>query len=402
MPSERGENWRKICGMLLLIPGPVMTHPSVRQAANRDVAPWDQAVREEIAHLLQRLRALAGGVEGAHAALSLPGSGHFVVEAALRTFLPGSDSAAPGKILIPATGQYADRMLRLAREAGRRVSVLPASLTRPLDAAAVGEALAADPAITHVGLVYSETSTGIVHDVAAIGEVVRAHGRRMILDAVSAFGALPVRIADHPEIDALLFTANKCLEGLPGFGIAVCPIPRLVAARGTAGSWTLDLADIYRNGEENGPGAARFTPPIQAMVALGTALDRLEAEGGPPARLARYRANMDTLLDGLVALGLQPVLERRFQGPIIANIRAPAHPDWDLRRFVEVLKTHGVLISNFRNTEEPSMRIGAIGAIGVAEIRSAVAAIGQTLDELGWHGQDGAAAPLSAGEWKDA
>ncbi|GAB0113108.1 aminotransferase class V-fold PLP-dependent enzyme [Acidisoma sp. C75] len=355
--------------MLLLIPGPVMTHPSVRQAANRDVAPWDQAVREEIAHLLQRLRALAGGVEGAHAALSLQGSGHFVVEAALRTFLPGSDSAAPGKILIPATGQYADRMLRLAREAGRRVSVLPASLTRPLDAAAVGEALAADPAITHVGLVYSETSTGIVHDVAAIGEVVRAHGRRMILDAVSAFGALPVRIADHPEIDALLFTANKCLEGLPGFGIAVCPIPRLVAARGKAGSWTLDLADIYRNGEENGPGAARFTPPIQAMVALGTALDRLE---------------------------------RRFQGPIIANIRAPAHPDWDLRHFVEVLKTHGVLISNFRNTEEPSMRIGAIGAIGVAEIRFAVAAIGQTLDELGWHGQDGGAAPLSAGEWKDA
>lgn len=371
--------------MLLLIPGPVMTHPTVRQAANRDVAPWDPAVREEIAHLLQRLRALAGGTEGEHAAMTLPGSGHFMVEAAIRTFLPAREPGAEaGGILVPATGQYSERMIRLAREAGRRVVPLPASLTTPLDPAAVAAALAADPTITHLGMVYNETSTGIVHDVEAIGAVVRAAGRRMILDAVSAFGALPVSIAAHPEVDALLFTANKCLEALPGFGIAVCPTERLLAARGQAGSWTLNLADVYRNGLENGFGAARFTPPIQAMVALHTALDRLEAEGGPPARLARYRANMNALIDGVIGLGLEPVLDRRFQGPIIMNVRAPAHPDWDLKRFVDVLKSHGVLISNFRNTEEPSMRIGAIGAIGPDEIRMAVSAIGRALDELGW------------------
>ncbi|MBW4021733.1 MAG: aminotransferase class V-fold PLP-dependent enzyme [Proteobacteria bacterium] len=367
--------------MLLLIPGPVMTHPDVRAAANRDIAPWDHDVRAEVGDLLARLRSLAGGADGVHAALPLPGSGHFMVEAAIRTFV--SPSSEVGGILIPATGQYADRMVRLARDAGRRVTVMPASLTRPLDAAAVKAALSADPSISHLGLVYSETSTGVIHDPEAIGAVVRSLGRRMILDAVSAFGALPITMTDHPEIDALIFTPNKCLEALPGFSVAVCPVERAEARAGSAGSWSFDLGDIYVNGLANGPGAGRFTPPIQAMAALGAALDRLDAEGGPAARLQRYRDNMAALYDGLEALGLRPFLPRAIQGPIILNVHAPAHPDWDLRRFVEALKRHGVLISNFRNTEEPSMRIGAIGAIARPDILRAVAAIGETLDELG-------------------
>ncbi len=377
--------------MLLLIPGPVMTHPDVRAAANRDIAPWDHDVRTEVAALLARLRDLAGGTENAHVALPLPGSGHFMVEAAIRTFvLPEDDHghSAGGGILIPATGQYAERMVRLAREAGRRVTVLPASLMCPLEAAAVEAALRADPGITHLGLVYSETSTGVIHDPEAIGAVVRGLGRRMILDAVSAFGALPIAMAEHPEIDALIFTPNKCLEGLPGFSIAVCPIVQLEQCLGRAGSWSFDLSDVYRNGLTNGPGAGRFTPPIQALAALGVALDRLDAEGGPAARLRRYRDNMAALFDGLEEIGLRPVLPRAVQGPIIMNVHAPAHQapadqEWDLRRFVEALKRRGVLISNFRNTEEPSMRIGAIGAIARPDILRAIAAIGETLDELG-------------------
>jgi 2-aminoethylphosphonate-pyruvate transaminase len=372
--------------MLLLIPGPVMTHPDVRAAANRDIAPWDHDIRAEVGALLARLRGLAGGQDGVHVALPLPGSGHFMVEAAIRTFVaPENDRGhgSGGGILIPATGQYADRMVRLAREAGRRVTTLPASLTLPLDAEAVASALRADPGITHLGLVYSETSTGVIHDPEAIGAVVHGLGRRMILDAVSAFGALPIAITAHPEIDALIFTPNKCLEALPGFSIAVCPVDRLEACAGRAESWSFDLADIYRNGLTNGPGAGRFTPPIQAMAALGHALDRLDQEGGREARLARYRDNMAALYDGVEGLGLRPFLPRGTQGPIIMNVHAPAQPEWDLRRFVEALKRRGVLISNFRNTEEPGMRIGAIGAIARPDILAAVAAIGETLDELG-------------------
>jgi 2-aminoethylphosphonate-pyruvate transaminase len=376
--------------MLLLIPGPVMTHPDVRAAANRDIAPWDHDVRAEVGALLDRLRLLAGGEDGVHVALPLPGSGHFMVEAAIRSFvLPEIDRGhgSGGGILIPATGQYAERMVRLAREAGRRVTTLPASLTRSLDAAAVEAALRDDPAITHIGLVYSETSTGVIHDPEAIGAVVRGLGRRMILDAVSAFGALPIAMSAHPEIDALIFTPNKCLEGLPGFSMAVCPIERLLECHGQAESWSFDLGDIYQNGVANGHGAGRFTPPIQALAALSVALDRLEAEGGREARLRRYQDNMTALFDGIEGLGLRPFLPRAIQGPIIMNVHAPAYPArthhaWDLRCFVEALKQRGVLISNFRNTEEPSMRIGAIGAIDRSDIIRAVSAMGETLDAL--------------------
>jgi 2-aminoethylphosphonate-pyruvate transaminase len=380
--------------MLLLIPGPVMTHPSVRAAAGRDIAPWDNEERAAIARLLARLRDLAGGTEGVHAALPLPGAGHFMVEATIRSFvLPETDAGhgAGGGILIPATGQYAERMIRLARDAGRRVTTLAASLTLPLDPAAVEAALAADPSITHLGLVYSETSTGIIHDPEAIGAVVRRLGRRMILDAVSAFGALPITLAAHPEIDALVFTPNKCLESLPGLSIAVCPIARLAECHGQAGSWSFDLGDLYQNGIINGPGSSRFTPPSQAIAALATALDRLDAEGGPAVRLRRYQDNMTALQNGLENLGLRLFLPRHLQGPIILNVHAPADPNWDLQRFVDALKERGVLISNFRNTEEPGMRIGAIGAIDRTDIARAVAAIGETIAALGLrtHGHAG-------------
>jgi 2-aminoethylphosphonate-pyruvate transaminase len=201
--------------MLLLIPGPVTTRPEVRHALTRDIAPWDNDFRHFLTGLRGRILRLAGGLEDQHATLPLQGCGHFITEAALRTFLPPG-----GRILIPASGAYADRMIRLAREAGRTPVPLPMGLTDTTDPQAVAVALQADPTLTHVGMVYSETGSGVIHDVQAVGAVVRAAGRRMIIDAVSAFGALPLDLSTQPEVDAAVFTTNKCLEALPGVAFA--------------------------------------------------------------------------------------------------------------------------------------------------------------------------------------
>ncbi len=364
--------------MLLLIPGPVTTRPEVREALRVDLAPWDAPFREFNARLNARVLALAGGREGEHAALPLPGCGHFITEAAIRTFV-----TAGRKLLIPTTGAYAERMIRLAREAGRFVVELPIDPDRPADPAVIAAALAEDGAISHVGMVYSETGTGVRHDVPAIGAAIRRLGRRMIVDAVSAFGALPFDISTQPEVDAAVFTANKCLEGVPGVAFAVARTDRLEAAAGNAGSWSLDLADVHANALRNGPGSARFTPPAQVMNALDRAIDFHAAEGGQPARLARYTANMRTLYDGVRRLGLSPYLAPDAQGPIIVNVHAPADPAWDLLTFVEALKRRGFLISNFYNTPRPSFRVGCIGAITPADMARAVAAIAETLEELG-------------------
>jgi 2-aminoethylphosphonate-pyruvate transaminase len=363
--------------MLLLIPGPVTTRSEVRQALARDIAPWDNDFRDFFARLRTRILRLAGGVEDQHAVLPLQGCGHFITEAALRSFLPPG-----GRILVPATGAYADRIIRLALEAGRVPVPLAVGLGDATDPQAVAHALQADPTLTHVGMVYSETGSGVIHDVQAVGAAVRDAGRRMIIDAVSAIGALPLDISAQPEVDAAVFTTNKCLEALPGVAFAVARIDRLIDCAGRAGSWSFDLSNIYDHALRNGWGSFRFTPPAQLLAALDVALNYHDTEG-QPARLARYTANMRTLYDGVRDLGLTPWLPAFRQGPVIVNVHAPADPAWDLQVFVDALKSRGVLISNFYNTPLPTFRVGCIGAITPGDMAGAVQAMDQALREIG-------------------
>jgi 2-aminoethylphosphonate-pyruvate transaminase len=363
--------------MLLLIPGPVVTRPEVKAAFAQDYAPWDPDFRALHAAVRARLLRLAGADPATHTVLALQGCGHFAVEAAIRTFV-----SPQRRMLVPMTGDYADHMVRLAREAGRDVVTLPVGETERMDPRAVAAALERDPTISHVGLVYSETGSGICHDVIATGRLVAALGRRTLIDAVSAFGALPLDVSAMPETDAVVFTSNKCLEGMPGLGFIVVPIERVLASAGNAGSWSFDLADVYKHGLSKPPGTWRFTPAVQAVAALLTALDLYDAEGGQPARLARYTANMLCLREGVEALGLSPYLPAALQGPIVVNVHAPERCSWDLQAFVRALKRRGILISNFYNTSRPTFRVGCIGAVTPQDMRHAVAMIAASIEDL--------------------
>lgn len=362
--------------MLLLIPGPVTTRPEVRAAMALDYAPWDNDFRALFEEVRARALVAANGQADTHVALPLQGCGHFAMEAAVRAYVPQGE-----RLLVPMTGEYANRMSRLAEAAGRQVVRMPIAEGTKLTPAALTEALAAEPDITHVSLVYSETSSGIVHDVPELSAAAGAMGRRVLVDAVSAFGAMPLDVSAMPELDAVVFTANKCLEGTPGLAFAVARLDRLVAGR--AGSWALDLADIVATGQRVGWGSSRFTPPAQVIAALRVALDLYDQEGGQPARLARYSDNMRALYEGVQALGLTPCLPTAVQGPIVVNVHAPADPAWNLQGFVDAVKRRGFVISNFYNTRTPSFRVGCIGAITPDDMRRAVAAMGEALDELG-------------------
>jgi 2-aminoethylphosphonate-pyruvate transaminase len=362
--------------MLLLIPGPVTTHPQTRAAMLQDYAPWDLTFRARYAALQTRLNVIAGGLPDIHAVLPVQGCGHFAMEAALRSFLKPSDT-----IIIPQTGAYAERMLRLAVGAGRQAVPLSVPQNTPISAEQIADALQTHTNATHLGLIYSETSSGVVNDPVAIGKAVRDAGRHMILDAVSAFGALPVDLAVQPEIDGMIFTSNKCLEAPPGLAFVACRRDRVRECAGHADSWCFDLADIL-SGVERAPGTSRFTPAAHVIAALDVALARLEVETCA-GRLARYQANRDTLLEGTAALGLRGCLAPADQGPIVVNIAAPDDPAWDLQHFVDALKENGVVISNFYDTTEPSFRVGCIGAISPVDMQMAVAAMGTAMAAIG-------------------
>lgn len=365
---------------ILLTPGPVHTRPEVKAAMAQDIAPWDPAFRAVYARVRERLVALAGGVAGQHVCLPLPaGSGHLMLEAAVRTFVePGA------KVLVPNNGDYGARLLRLVGECGRVGVEMAIPEGEVADARAVQVALAADPAISHVGVVYSETGAGVVNPAAELASAAAAEGRRIIIDAVSAFGALPFVIADHPACDALVFTANKCLEGMPGLGLCVAPIARVRAGAGRAASWCLDLADVLQQTEQKGPGSIRFTPAAQSIAALDVALDLLAAEGGPAVRLARYAANARIIHEGFAAIGLTPFLPLARQGPVVVNARQPIDdPNWDLQRLVQALAARGYVLSNFSSTEAPTIRVSAIGALSPEVMQEAVAALAGALGDIG-------------------
>ena len=273
--------------------------------------------------------------------------------------------------------------MRLTTESGRSAVKLPVAPDQRIDPAAVLAALSADPHISHLGLVYSETATGIVHDAPALAAAAGQAGRRVIVDAISAFGALPLDLGAMPMVDSVAFTANKCLEGLPGLSFSVARVDRLLECAGRAESWSLDLADLYDHTRRIGAGSSRFTPSAQAIAALDVALDLFDAEGGQPARLRRYTSNMRVLYEGVQGLGLRPCLDPDMQGPVVINVHAPVGPEWDLQDFVDRLKLRGVLISNFYNTEQPSFRLGCIGALSPADMGQVITAMRQVMLSMG-------------------
>lgn len=360
---------------ILLTPGPLTTSLATKTAMLSDWGSWDGAFNALTADVCRQLVEIAGASD-THVCVPLQGSGTFAVEAAIGNLVPRD-----GKLLVLANGAYGKRMARLTEVIGRQVTVYETPDDTPPSPAAVAARLAADPAITHVGAIHCETSTGILNPVAEIAEVVAQAGRRLIIDAMSAFGALPLD-AREVQYDALIASSNKCLEGVPGMGFVIVRHDALQAAEGNSHSLALDLVDQYRYMQKSGQW--RFTPPTHVVAAFAAALDQYQAEGGQPARLARYLANYATLCEGLEQLGLRRFLPAELQAPIIVTWHAPAHPGYDFKRFYEAVRARGFVLYPGKLTEVETFRVGCIGAIDHAEIRQAVAAVGEVLAEFGW------------------
>lgn len=365
----------------LLTPGPLTTSLTVKQAMLRDYGSRDRGFIDLTARVLERLAAIAGGpgTAGDYVAVPMQGSGTFVVEAMLGCFVPPG-----GKLLIAINGAYGRRMAQICDYHGRDYGVLECAEDTPIDPGQLDRALGDDAAVTHVAVVHCETTSGILNPLEAIAATVAARGRRLLIDAMSAFGALPLE-ASAIRFDAVVASANKCLEGVPGVGFCIAPEAALAATRGNSPSLALDLHDQWRALQRNGQW--RFTPPTQVMLALDRALDEFDQEGGVKGRGRRYRQNCDILIDGMRALGFETLLPDHLQAPIIVTFRMPKHPRFHFETFYDRLREQGYVIYPGKLTVADSFRIGCIGRLGEAEMNGALAAVRAALVASGIDGR---------------
>jgi 2-aminoethylphosphonate-pyruvate transaminase len=358
---------------ILLTPGPLTTTAVTRAAMFRDWGSWDASFAELTAIVCRQLLDVVHG-EPSHACVPLQGSGTFAVEAALGTLVPRDAS-----VLVPSNGAYCERIVRILRVLGRDAVELRFDECEPVDAARVDEALARDPRIGHVALVHCETGTGVVNPLEDVARACARHGRPLIVDAMSSFGALPIDLRATP-VDAVVAASGKCLEGVPGMGFVVARRVALEAAEGRAHSLALDLHDQWRYLQRTGQW--RFTPPTHVVAALAAALTQYRHEGGLPARRARYEANRDALVAGMRRLGFRPLLDAAVQSPVIVTFVSPDHPRWRFDEFYRRMRDRGFVLYPGKLTRVDTFRVGCIGAIGPAEVDAMLAAAEATLRDM--------------------
>jgi 2-aminoethylphosphonate-pyruvate transaminase len=360
--------------LLLLTPGPLTTSAATKQAMLHDWGSRDKTFIETNARVREQLLAIVNAGDN-HVCVPLQGSGTFVVEAVLGTVIPRRS-----KSLVLINGAYGKRMVRMLEIMGRDFASLETQEDAPPSAQALDAALAEDGDITHVLAVHCETTSGILNPIEEISDVTAKRGRRLIIDAMSAFGAIPIDAGRIP-FDALMASANKCLEGMPGLGFAIVRRQVLEAAEGNAHSLSLDLFDQWRAMEGNGQW--RFTPPTHLIFALAEALNQFNAEGGVEGRGRRYAENCKILTDGMRAMGFATLLPDSLQAPIIVTFHMPADPRFRFQEFYDALRAKGFVIYPGKLTVADTFRIGCIGNLGADEMRAALDAIGQTIKEMG-------------------
>lgn len=353
---------------LLLTPGPLTTSDTVKEAMLRDWCTWDNDYNSLVQHIRARLVRMATTAEEKYTAVLMQGSGSFSVEAVIGTAVPRE-----GKLLVLTNGAYGKRIAQMAKIYGIALSVLDFGETDQVEPGAVERRLAEEPDVTHVAVVHCETTTGMLNPIAAIGEIAKRHGKVYIVDAMSSFGGIPMDV-NELGIDYLISSANKCIQGVPGFGFVIVRTEALMGCAGQARSLSLDLYDQWE-AMEAGSGKWRFTSPTHVVRAFDQALKELEEEGGVEARYRRYQANQQLLADGMSLLGFCTLLKKNVQSPFITAFYCPTSDRFSFQQMYDRLKEVGFVIYPGKISAADTFRIGNIGEVYRKDIANLLQAI---------------------------
>ena len=339
--------------MILLNPGPVNVSPRVTAALGRG----DLCHREpECAELLARIRSRlveAFAPRGGFAAVVITGSGTAALEMAVTSAV-----SARGRLVVVANGVYGDRIAAMAAAARLPHTVVQSAWTVPPDLAHLEQAIR-EPDVEVVAVVHHETTTGLRNPIAEVGRLARAHGKLLLIDAVSALGGDPLDV-EAVGADLVVGTANKCIQGLPGMSFVLV---RKTAMHRLAGhprrSLYLSLP-VHHEAEERG--STPFTPAVQVAYALDEALAEL-LEESVEARIARYAGAAALLRAGFERLGLVCVLPAELRSNSITSLWLP--PGRTYAELHDGLKARGYVVYEGQGSlQREIFRVANMGHLG--------------------------------------
>jgi len=361
---------------LLFTPGPLTTSDTVKAALLRDLGSRDTGFIQVVREIRQMLLDL-GGLQGNddYTAILMQGSGTFGVESVISSVIPQEN----GKLLVIVNGAYGRRIAAMAKTLHIPTIELSYPENSVPDLTEIEETLRLNEAITHVAAIHCETTTGLLNPIEDIGKIIAKYNRVYLVDAMSSFGAVPINIVDS-QIHFLVSSANKCIEGLPGFSFAIAHKETLLQTKGYARSMSLDLLAQWQGLEKNGQ--FRFTPPVQVLLAFHQALIEIQEEGGVEGRGKRYAENNKIIIEGMKKLGLEPYLDSDTQSYIITTFPYPEHPNFNFEILYNSLSDKGFVIYPGKLTQADCFRIGNIGRMNALHMHGLLDAVAATFDEM--------------------
>lgn len=345
----------------LLTPGPLTTTETVKEAMQIDRCTWDDDYKNMTQEIRTGLLKLAHADNGDYTTVLMQGSGTFGVESVLSSVISSTD-----KVLVLQNGAYSKRMVEMCDYHGIKYVVYEEDYAHVPDPAIVEDVLKSDGNITHISMVHSETTSGLLNDIAAIGELAKKYNKKFIVDAMSSFGGVDINV---PElgITYLVSSANKCIQGVPGFSFIIANVSDLKQTKGISRSLSLDLYAQWETMEKDG-GKWRFTSPTHVVAAFSQALKELAAEGGITARNARYTATNRALRKGMEELSFKAYIDEAHQGPIITTFFCPENCKFTFAKMHAYLKDHGYVIYPGKLTDAETFRLGNIGEIYMDDV----------------------------------
>ncbi|MDE2573031.1 MAG: alanine--glyoxylate aminotransferase family protein [bacterium] len=362
-------------GDLLFIPGPVTCAPEVLSAMAQ---PMVNHRGEQFAGALRRVREkLARIYQTQGEVLVLGGSGTGGLEAAVVSLF------SPGDLLLSCPiGNFGKRLASIARAHGAQLELLETEPGHGLDPQRLAARLREDREhrIAGILLTHNETSTGVQNDMAALSRAMEGHPALRVIDSVSGLGGSHMPM-DELGFDAVVGAPQKVLAAPPGLAFVALSARACDAlARAKTPRFYFDLAKARELGAD---GQTPWTPPVSQVFALDVALDRYLAEGAERV-YARHAAHAAAIREGVQRLGLRLFGDARYPSPTVVTMLVPAgiDPAAVLRALRE---RHGVVLSGGQGELKGKVfRMGTMGAITLADIQRAIAALGEVLQALGY------------------